>query len=78
MIDLSIHNDKFDRIALIEFKALNPEESAFAKDFCKLSNEPTCLTFFVMIVKSHDNGTITNIHKKLSQKALKQSFIVLT
>lgn len=45
MIDLSIHNDKFDRIALIEFKALNPEESAFAKDFCKLSNEPTCLTF---------------------------------
>lgn len=78
MIDLSIHNDKFDRIALIEFKALNPEESAFAKDFCKLSNEPTCLTFFIMIVKSHDNGTITNIHKKLSQKALKQSFIVLT
>ncbi|RHK48881.1 hypothetical protein DW064_06280 [Segatella copri] len=74
MIDLSIHNDKFDRIALIEFKALNPEESAFAKDFCKLSNEPTCLTFFVMIVKNHDNGTITNIHKKIESKGAETEF----
>lgn len=74
MIDLSIHNDKFDRIALIEFKALNPEESAFSKDFCKLSNEPTCLTFFVMIVKSHDNGTITNIHKKIESKGAETEF----
>lgn len=74
MIDLSIHNDKFDRIALIEFKALNPEESAFAKDFCKLSNEPTCLTFFIMIVKSHDNGTITNIHKKIESKGAETEF----
>lgn len=74
MIDLSIHNDKFDRIALIEFKALNPEESAFTKDFCKLSNEPTCLTFFIMIVKSHDNGTITNIHKKIESKGAETEF----
>ena len=74
MIDLSIHNDKFDRIALIEFKALNPEESAFAKDFFKLSNEPTCLTFFIMIVKSHDNGTITNIHKKIESKGAETEF----
>lgn len=74
MIDLSIHNDKFDRIALIEFKALNPEESAFDKDFCKLSNEPTCLTFFIMIVKSHDNGTITNIHKKIESKGAETEF----
>ena len=74
MIDLSIHDDKFDRIALIEFKALNPEESAFDKDFCKLSNEPTCLTFFIMIVKSHDNGTITNIHKKIESKGAETEF----
>lgn len=78
MIDLSIHNDKFDRIALIEFKALNPEESAFAKDFCKLSNEPTCLTFFIMIVKAMTMELSQISIKKLSQKALKQSFIVLT
>lgn len=74
MIDLCIHDDKFDRIALIEFKALNPEESAFAKDFCKLSNEPTCLTFFIMIVKSHGNGTITNIHKKIESKGAETEF----
>lgn len=74
MIDLSIHDDKFERIALIEFKALNPEESAFDKDFCKLSNEPTCLTFFIMIVKSYDNGTITNIHKKIESKGAETEF----
>mgnify|MGYP004482909103 CR=1 FL=1 len=74
MIDLSIHDDKFERIALIEFKALNPEESAFDKDFCKLNNEPTCLTFFIMIVKSHDNGTITNIHKKIESKGAETEF----
>ena len=74
MVDLSIHNANFERIALIEFKALNPEESAFAKDFCKLSNEPTCLTFFIMIVKSHDNGTIINIHKKIETKGADTDF----
>lgn len=74
MIDLSIHDDKFERIALIEFKALNPGDSAFAKDFCKLSNEPTCLTFFIMIVKSHGNGTITNIHKKIESKGAETEF----
>ena len=74
MIDLSIHDDKFERIALIEFKALNPEESAFDKDFCKLNNEPTRLTFFIMIVKSHDNGTITNIHKKIESKGAETEF----
>ena len=74
MVDLSIHNANFERIALIEFKALNPEESAFAKDFCKLSNEPTCLTLFIMIVKSHDNGTIINIHKKIETKGADTDF----
>lgn len=74
MIDLCIHDDKFERIALIEFKALNPKESAFAKDFCKLSNEPTCLTFFIMIVKSYANGTITNIHKKIESKGAETEF----
>ncbi len=74
MIDLSIHNDKFERIALIEFKALNPDESAFTKDFCKLSNEPSCLTFFVMIVKSHKDGTIKSIHKKIETKGVDTEF----
>lgn len=74
MIDLSIHNDKFERIALIEFKALNPDESAFVKDFCKLSNEPSCFTFFVMIVKSYNEGTIKSIHKKIKTKGTDTDF----
>ena len=78
MIDLCIHDKNFHRIALVEFKALNPKEPAYAKDFCKLSNESfcksndeherTCLTFFIMIVKNHDNGTISNVHDKIKTK----------
>lgn len=68
MVDLCIHDANFNRIALVEFKALNPKEPAYAKDFCKLSNEPTCLTFFIMIIKGHDNGTIKNVQKKIKTK----------
>lgn len=75
MIDLCIHDDKFERIALIEFKALNPKESAFAKDFCKLSNEPkSAATFFVMIVKSHDDDTIKSLREKIGTKGDETEF----
>lgn len=75
MIDLSIHDDKFERIALIEFKALNPTKSAFAKDFCKLSNEPKSpATFFVMIVKSHDDDTIKSLREKIETKGDETEF----
>lgn len=39
MVDLAIHNKKSERVALIEFKALNPDEFSFKKDFCKLGGE---------------------------------------
>lgn len=75
MIDLCIHDDKFERIALIEFKALNPKKSAFAKDFCKLSNEPkSTATFFVMIVKSHDDDTIKSLREKIGTKGDETEF----
>lgn len=75
MIDLSIHDKDFNRIALIEFKALNPDESAFTKDFCKLKNEPgSPATFFVMIVKSHDGGTIKSLHEKIEAKESNTEF----
>lgn len=75
MIDLSIHDDKFERIALIEFKALNPKKSAFDKDFCKLSNEPKSpATFFVMIVKSHDDDTIKSLREKIETKGDETEF----
>ncbi len=75
MIDLCIHDDKFERIALVEFKALNPKKSAFAKDFCKLSNEPkSTATFFVMIVKSHDDDTIKSLREKIGTKGDETEF----
>ena len=79
MVDLSVFlkNDEnvLKRVALIEFKALNPDKSAFAKDFCKLKNEEDeknepnrPATFFVMIVKSHNDGTIKSLHDKIKTK----------
>ncbi len=73
MVDLSVFlkNDenKLKRVALIEFKALNPGKPAFDKDFCKLKNEPDSpATFFVMIVKSHDGRTIKSLHEKIEAK----------
>ena len=72
MIDLAIHNENGERVALIEFKALNPDEFCYKKDFCKLTaeweNNNSLTTFFIMILKSSDRGTIDNIKKKTSSK----------
>ena len=69
--DLVIHkidNDKFRRVALIEFKALNPVETNYQKDFCKLENEKCDLKYFIQIIKNSDTGTIDNIKKKIANK----------
>lgn len=72
MVDLAIHNEKSERIALIEFKALNPDEFCYKKDFCKLTTEwehnNSLSTFFVMILKSSDSGTEDSIKQKTSSK----------
>ena len=76
MVDLAIHkDDDLKRIALIEFKALNPNASCFDKDFVKLENEPADLTFFIMYVKSHDNGTIDSLKLKIGKKSENTEFI---
>jgi hypothetical protein len=65
-IDLCIHGNDFKRIALIEFKALNPSEHAHAKDAFKLKHEIEGeLRYFIEIVKSHDSKTDESIIKKL-------------
>lgn len=69
--DLVIHkidNDKFRRVALIEFKALNPVETNYQKDFCKLENEKCDLKYFIQIIKNSDTGTIDNIKKKIANR----------
>lgn len=72
MVDLAIHNERYERIALIEFKALNPDEFSYKKDFCKLTaeweNNKSLTTFFVMILKSSGNRTEENIKQKTSSK----------
>ena len=72
MVDLAIHNEKYERIALIEFKALNPDEFCYKKDFCKLTaeweNDKRLTTFFVMILKSSDKRTEQNVNNKISAK----------
>ena len=51
--DLVIHNKEFKRIALIEFKANNPNERAYRKDLNWRKNQKRCLTiFFVTSCKS--------------------------
>lgn len=68
-IDLCIHGKDFKRIALIEFKALNPSENAHAKDAFKLKHEIEGeLRYFIEIVKSHDSKTDESIVEKLKAK----------
>ena len=72
MFDLCIHNEKLERIALIEFKALNPDKFCYKKDFCKLEVEKEgkteLETFFIMMVKNADKGTLKSINAKIQNK----------
>ena len=72
MFDLCIHNEKLGRIALVEFKALNPDDFCYNKDFCKLEAEKECKpeleTFFIMMVKKSDTRTYGNIRRKIENK----------
>ena len=64
--DLTIHDEYFKRIALIEFKALNPNESCFTKDFLKLREEgKEILTYFIMYIKSYRSDTIAQLYNKI-------------
>ena len=66
MFDLTIHDECFKRIALIEFKALNPKESCFTKDFLKLREEgKEILTYFIMYIKSYRSDTIAQLYNKI-------------
>lgn len=64
--DLTIHDEYFKRIALIEFKALNHNESCFTKDFLKLREEgKEILTYFIMYIKSYKSDTIAQLHDRI-------------
>lgn len=74
-IDLCIHANDLKRIALIEFKALNPSEHDHAKDAFKLRHEIEGeLRYFIEIVKSHNSNTEKNIVKKLKDGKAYQAY----
>lgn len=71
--DLVIHGSEGKRIALIEFKALNPSIKNYKKDFVKLNNPNEYVPngserFFVLLLDSYDKATKKNIVQKLSNK----------
>ena len=61
--DLTIHNDKFKRVCIIEFKILNPDKDDYAKDILKLKNEDCPLKYFIQIVKNANDKTIDNLRE---------------
>lgn len=75
-IDLVIYQKKDDtikRIALIEFKAHNPDEKDYRKDICKLINEEVgsdCLKYFIQII---NNGSDFNDFRNLELKGHKRN-----
>lgn len=62
--DLSIHDKYFNRICLIEFKALNPATKNFEKDILKLQHASTELKYFIHIIKNYNRGTIDSLKEK--------------
>lgn len=63
-IDLCIYENG-KRCNLIEFKALNPNQSSYSKDFEKLlCDESDFENFFIQVIENSNNGTISNIEKK--------------
>ncbi len=68
-IDLCVHDNQGNRICLIEFKALNPKQADYQKDFCKLQQEDednrSILRYFIQIVENVNKGTIENIREKI-------------
>lgn len=66
--DLVIHDNRFNRIALIEFKANNASIAHHDKDFLKLQEEGTdsVMKYFLEVVKSSNAGTINSLNEKKS------------
>lgn len=69
--DLVIHDNKYNRIALIEFKAKNSDKKKHQKDFVKLKNEKeatngSILKYFIEIVESSNDATFRSLWSKTS------------
>lgn len=63
--DVCIYGIDGNRKHLVEFKALNPDQQSFNKDFDKLMNDAEGLTnFFVHVITNSNRRTFPSIEKK--------------
>ena len=69
-VDLTIHDENRNRLALIEFKANQVSKSHFDKDFMKLHDEPgESLRYFIMYVLAKQPKRALNaLLKKIADK----------
>ena len=77
MIDVCIHNNRGERICLIEFKAGNPEAFSYEKDLVKLSAEGG-LCFFVQLLESQRSNTMKSILSKVTPSLGGTNFVCHT
>ena len=77
-IDVCIHDKTGNRVCLIEFKALNPKQNDYLKDFVKLNEENVSPAFFVQLLKAQDSGTIKNILEKIESSIISVNYVCHT
>lgn len=72
--DVCLYDENKNRKHLLEFKALNPKDSSYGKDFEKLIKDEDGLTnYFIQVIINSDKGTLPSIeikYKKAIQYAL--------
>lgn len=71
LFDFVIHDTENKLICLIEFKAHNPSEQIkYHKDFVKLihdmEDDQTVVRYFIQVLESYDDDTITSLANKLN------------
>lgn len=72
-VDVCLYDEELKHKHLIEFKALNPVQASFSKDFEKLLCDSDNLNnYFVHILKNTDKGTFPSIKEKY-EKAIENS-----
>ena len=77
MIDVCIHNNRGERICLIEFKAGNPAAFSYEKDLVKLSAEGG-LCFLVQLLESQRSNTMKSILSKVAPSLGGTTFVCHT
>lgn len=63
--DVCLYGKDLQRKHLIEFKALNPENPSYNKDFVKLIKDENGLTnYFIQVINNTNTGSLLNIEEK--------------